>query len=151
MKKIITLTLLFIGLLSFAQPPRNSKMRDRIKAQKTAFITEKLELTSDEAQKFWPIYNTYEEMTRKIKADYFKPIRKQMRQNSDISDAKANKFLNQMTEGEDKMHQAKQKLVNDLKTVITSKKIIRLKAAEDEFNKKLLERLRSFREKRNKK
>ena len=38
--------------------------------------------------------------------------------------------------------------MNDLKKVISAEKIIRLKAAEDAFNKKLLERLREFRDKR---
>ena len=27
---------------------------------KNAFITQKLQLTTDEAQKFWPVYNQYE-------------------------------------------------------------------------------------------
>lgn len=150
MKKRITLTLLFIGLLSFAQPPRDGKMRDRIKAQKVAYITEKLELTTEESQKFWPIYNRFEETTRNIKNEYFKPIKKQMRQGADVSDAQANASLEQLIIGEDKIHQAKQKLLNDLKSAIPARKIIKLKPVEDAFNRELLQKLKKFRENRKK-
>ena len=33
--------------------------RDNIEALHTAFITEKLNLSRDESQKFWPVYNDY--------------------------------------------------------------------------------------------
>ncbi|MFD1064215.1 sensor of ECF-type sigma factor [Winogradskyella litorisediminis] len=150
MKKIITITLLFIGLISFAQPQRNGQMRDKIKAQKVAFITEKLELTTDEAEKFWPIYNAFEESTYRIKREFFIPIRKQMRKNADISDAQANSFLDEVIKGENQIHRAKQKLLIDLKTAIPARKIIKLKGVEDEFNRELLQKLRDYRAKRKK-
>ncbi|SHH42546.1 hypothetical protein [Winogradskyella jejuensis] len=148
MKQIITLLLIFTGLLSLAQLPQDGKMRDKIKAQKVAFITEKLELSTDEAQKFWPIYNQFEESSNKIKSDYFRPIMRKMRRNQDVSDSEASSFLEQMIEGENKMHQAKQKLLKDLKSAIPAKKIIRLKVVEDQFNRQLLERLKKLRGKR---
>lgn len=147
MKHTITLILIFIGLLSFSQPPRDGKMRDKIKTQKVAFITEQLELTTTEAQKFWPIYNQFEKTSRAIKSEYFRPIRKQMRANSNISDAESNKLLEQVITGENKMHLAKQKFITDLKTAIPAKKIIKLKAVEEAFNRKLLGKLRNRRDK----
>ena len=57
-KKLIPILILFISVSAFAQ--RGEKMNERIKAQKIAFITEKLSLTSEEAQEFWPIYNEIE-------------------------------------------------------------------------------------------
>lgn len=150
MKKTITLIVLFIGLLSFSQSSKKGKMRDQIKAQKVAFITEKLELTTEESQKFWPIYNKFEATTRSIKNEYFRPVKKQMRQNADVSDAQANSFLEQVIIGEDKIHQAKQKLLNDLKTAIPARKIIKLKPVEDAFNRELLQKLKKFRENRKK-
>ncbi|WP_299114493.1 sensor of ECF-type sigma factor [uncultured Winogradskyella sp.] len=150
MKQIITLLLIFAGLSSFAQPPQDGKMRDKIKAQKVAFITEKLELTTDEAQKFWPIYNQFDDTSNKIKSDYFRPIMRKMRRNQDVSDSEANSFLEQIIEGENRMHQAKQKLLKDLKSAIPSKKIIRLKVVEDQFNKYLIKQLDKFRKNRKK-
>lgn len=47
-----------------AQPPRHS---ERIEALKVAFFTQQLKLTAEEAQKFWPVYNSYMEEIRKAK------------------------------------------------------------------------------------
>ncbi|MEB8347550.1 hypothetical protein OO010_15985, partial [Flavobacteriaceae bacterium KMM 6898] len=57
-KNIATLVLLLlITVVSFAQDRPD---REKIKALKVAFITERLDLSSKEAQLFWPIYNEHE-------------------------------------------------------------------------------------------
>ncbi|MEP6948823.1 MAG: hypothetical protein ABI863_06100 [Ginsengibacter sp.] len=62
MKKYI-LILLFVvfGCASGvnAQDPVDTRA-EKIQSLKIAFITQKLQLTSDEAEKFWPIYNQYD-------------------------------------------------------------------------------------------
>ncbi|HEX6916081.1 MAG TPA: hypothetical protein VF145_12620 [Chitinophagaceae bacterium] len=57
MKKTILFLAIFTGLgyICTAQPPNG----ERIEAIKTAYITKELNLTSAEAQKFWPVYNEY--------------------------------------------------------------------------------------------
>ncbi len=143
MKQLIPLIICFFSITAFAQP--DGKMKERIKAQKIAFITERLNLTPDEAQKFWPIYNAFDETANKIRMEDLRDIKKEMRSNKDMSDAEADALLAKLLAAEEKMHNAKTTLVNDLKSVIPSRKIILLKAGEDEFNRKLLERLREFR------
>ena len=73
MKKIILL-LLLIG--TFNATAQDFKNRERIKALKVAFITERLELTSTEAQQFWPIYNTFEDNTNKLRRENYENRRK---------------------------------------------------------------------------
>lgn len=148
MKKLIPIVTLFVCLSSFAQ--RSEKMKERIKTQKIAFITDKLDLSSEEAQVFWPIYNAYENTTEQIKSVDLREIKQKMHQNPNLSDKEASQLLDQLISAENKMHNAKLKLVTDLKKVIPPLKIIKLKGAEEAFNKKLLERLRDFREKRKK-
>lgn len=65
-KLIATLTLcIFMQGLSIAQPtvqgagPAMAKGKERIKALHAAYITEALNLTEDESQKFWPIHREY--------------------------------------------------------------------------------------------
>jgi len=130
---------------SFAQ--KGERMQERIKAQKIAFITEKLNLTPQEAQQFWPIYNKFEETAQSVKNKDLREIKNKMR-SGELSDREANALLDRLTEADTKMHNAKLTLVKDLRNVISAEKIIRLKAAEDEFNRKLLERLEQFRRKR---
>ena len=57
MKKIILFLILVIGVSYFcsAQPARGEKLE----AIKVAYITKELNLTSSEAEKFWPVYNEY--------------------------------------------------------------------------------------------
>ncbi|MES2848847.1 MAG: hypothetical protein V4685_07300 [Bacteroidota bacterium] len=51
-----------------ATPEVSEKKQQDIEALKAAFITKELDLTPDEAQKFWPVYNQYEkEMEAVIK------------------------------------------------------------------------------------
>lgn len=58
MKKIFTLIIFsfLFHLYGFSQPQREG---ERLEALKIAYLTKKLNLTTDEAQKFWPAYNQY--------------------------------------------------------------------------------------------
>ena len=145
MKRLIPILILLASFTGFAQ--RGGEIQEKIKAQKIAFITDKLELTSEEAQQFWPIYNEFEAKVEKIKSEDLRPLKREMRQGN-VSDKRAGEILEKLLEAETEMHNAKLELVEDLKTVISAKKIIMLKVAEDQFNQKLLDRLKEFRERR---
>ena len=72
MKKLYLL-MAFAGITFFAGAqetlPTEKKQQD-IEALKVAFISKELELTPDEAQKFWPVYNQYaKELRSTIKDD----------------------------------------------------------------------------------
>ena len=59
-KKTHIFTLIFALLISIQLFSQQRGSSEKIKALKVSFITEKLELTSNEASKFWPIYNKFE-------------------------------------------------------------------------------------------
>jgi len=72
MKKAITIiTLLVLATTVFAQQDtsradrmkgkNDPQTRERIKAARAAYLTERLELTSAEAEKFWPVYREFAE------------------------------------------------------------------------------------------
>jgi hypothetical protein len=148
MKRLIPIVIMLISISTFAQ--NRGKMKERIKAQKIAFITEKLNLTSNEAEKFWPVYNAFEASIDAIKSKDLRAVKMEMRNGEDVSDQRAKELLEKLMTAEKDMHTTKLKLVNDLKKVISAKKIIQLKATEDQFNRKLLERFREMKEKRSK-
>jgi hypothetical protein len=64
MKKLILISILsiFAFTVMFAQERRgpSPEMLEKIKAEKISFFTSKLDLTSAEAQAFWPVYNEFE-------------------------------------------------------------------------------------------
>lgn len=134
---ILTLLMLTLAFSTFAQNPERA---ERIKALKVAFITEKLSLTETEAQKFWPIYNKFEDANNKIRRD-----NRAERSEYDftaISDADADKLLNTMMNTEREKYELRKQLMDDLKKVLPSKKLIRLHWTEDQFNRKLFEEMR---------
>lgn len=67
------LLIMIISFTSFAslqaQEYNREKRTEKIQALKIAFITQKLDLTADEAQRFWPVYNRYETEIRQVMTD----------------------------------------------------------------------------------
>ena len=151
MKRLLSILLFLITVSVFAQQKRNDR-HSKLKALKVAFITDKLDLSEQEAQKFWPIYNVFHQNTTKIKYQEIREIRRELRNNMEtLSDEKANKFLNRFIDAENKLHNEKALLIEKLRRVISAKKIILLKFAEEDFNKKILEQYKKRREQRMKK
>ncbi|WP_353779497.1 sensor of ECF-type sigma factor [Winogradskyella sp. 3972H.M.0a.05] len=145
-KLIIPILIMFMSIGVYAQPGGH-KMREKVRAQKVAFITQRLNLSVEEAQQFWPIYNAYEDKVANTRKNDLKGVRQAMR-NGDLSEAEAQKILDQFMAVEDKLHEAKKQLVSDLKNVIPPQKIIQLKVTEEAFNKELLNKLREMRKQR---
>ena len=144
-KLIIPILILLISLSAWSQQPSG----ERIKAMKVAHITKKLDLSSQEAEKFWPVYNAFDEKTSKLRNTDLRNIKREIRtNNNNLSDAQAERLLTRLMSVENDLHKARVTLVNDLRRVISAEKIIRLKAAEDEFNKILLQKLKEFRQRR---
>ena len=67
MKKILLLTgIMILTVTAYCQPDRNIQDRkEQIKAQKVAYLTNRLQLTPREAEIFWPLYNEYEQKIEK--------------------------------------------------------------------------------------
>lgn len=148
MKNIITLLLLLLSISFYAQGKKMSErkvqIKEKIYALKVAFITNELSLTSSEAEKFWPIYNSFEDKQFDLKHQKSISFIKKMDDEtlSKMSDKEALTVLTQMEASEDEVFQLRKKLIVSLKSILSPVKIIKLKKAEDEFNKKLLQQYR---------
>jgi len=69
MKKKFTLILvLFINnyYFCFSQPPQDIKRADSVQIE---YLTKELELTPDESEKLWPVYNSYKNEIRNIRKE----------------------------------------------------------------------------------
>lgn len=139
MKKLTYIILfLFISINTFGQ--RN----DKIKALKISFFSEELNLSEKEAEQFWPIYNAYYSKTSKIKRQDIRIIRKEIKENKDaLSDEQAKELLNRLVTAISSLHEEESKLIDKLQNVLSSKKILLLKIAEEDFKRKILEQYRN--------
>jgi Spy/CpxP family protein refolding chaperone len=148
--KIITLLFFFISLASFAQQgkirERMQQKKEQVKSMKIAFITSELNLTPDEAAKFWPLFNEFEEKQREIRQEKIKNYIDRSQNADKLSEKEALALLNQMESAEDELYQLRKKFIANLKGVLPASKIVKLKKAEEEFSKKLLQQ---YRDKRN--
>jgi len=145
MKRLI-LPLLLLMLCFSGWSQNRKENQERIKAQKVAFITERLDLSPKEAQEFWPVYNAFEDKVNSMRRNDLKEVREAMKRGN-LSKDEAQKILNQFMAVEDKMHAAKKQLVSDLADILPPQKIIQLKVSEDEFNRRLMKMLEERRNK----
>lgn len=118
--------------------------KEKIKALKIAYITKDLNLSSSEAEKFWPVYNSFDEKQFDLRMVKMRKIRQELKSKpiENFSDAEANALLNQIDNLEEDSYQNKKKLISDLRKIISPVKILKLKQAEDDFNKSLLKQYR---------
>ena len=139
MKKIFLLVLFFGSTVHF-MVAQNDK-HENLKALKTAFITQELDLSPKEAEKFWPIYNGYDEKIHEIKVIKYREGKNRINQRGGfdaLTEKEADEFLTALIKNEEDELKAKKELFKQLKNVVSSKKIVQLEKAEHDFNRKLL-------------
>ncbi len=144
-KILFPIIFLLVTSLSFSQGFKEK--REKVKALKVAYITEQLELTTDEAQKFWPIYNAFDENQSELRHEKMRAILDRFKPGNveKLSEKDASNSLAQMEKLEEDLFNLKKKFIKDLQSVISAKKIIKLKKAEEDFNRELLKQMREKR------
>jgi Spy/CpxP family protein refolding chaperone len=143
-KTILPVLLFFVSFTFFAQGERMKEKKEQIKALKVAFFTTELDLTTSEAERFWPVYNTYDDKQFEIRHKKMKAFMYRMDNDAldKMSEKEASTLLSLLSNSEEDLFLLRKKLNNDLKEILPSVKIIKLKKAEDNFNRKLLHQYR---------
>ena len=147
-RNILSLILILTSMISFAQNGRLMKQKkEQVKSLKVAFITSELDLTVDESAKFWPLYNAFDEKQSEIRRTKMKSYLDRMDSENfeNVSEKEAATLLSQMESSEEELHQLRKKFIGSLKSVIPAVKILKLKKAEEDFNRKLLQQYRNKR------
>jgi len=116
------------------------EQREKIEALKVSFLTDKMNLTPEEAQKFWPVYNKYKEEMKALRQDKreAKPDGEPKSMDA-MSDAEINQLIEQKFIFEQKELDLKKKYLAEYKKVLPVKKVAALYRAEDDFKKHLLQ------------
>lgn len=118
-------------------------MGERLKAIRAEVYTRVLNLTSDEAQNFWPIFNEYVESKENLQ--------KQLKPEAELdgmSDAEVEEYVKKYFEVRQKEFDLEKDLVQKLRKVLPIRKIAKLPRAEREFRETLLKRLQEARQNR---
>lgn len=144
MKRI--LLMLSVLILAFsnagAQEKGKKDWQDRWKAEKIAYLTDAMELTSSEAEKFWPIYNKCEcEKKDSFKAmvNAYKALDEAI--NAGKDEKEINNLLDKYLEAQDSGKDIERKYVAEYRKVLPSKKVAKLYIAEESFRRQQIHRL----------
>lgn len=136
----LVLILLTIGVIVKAQPPGDKK--EKIEAIKVGYITKQLELTSDEAKVFWPVYNQFDaemEVIRKSRATEMMGAKINF---DEMSDADVAKLIDNEMANQQKELDIRKKYNVEFKKVLPVKKVAKFWVAEQKFKLYLLEQLK---------
>lgn len=127
---------LLIGNLAFAQPGQTP--REKIKALKVAFISNRLQLTSQEAEGFWPVYNEMQDKMGSINQQ----LRQLLKQARDgyytMSDADMEKLLEKGFDLKQQQLDVEKLYYQKFKKVLPIKKIALLNKVERDFKMEVL-------------
>lgn len=137
-KYIIMIMVLLISTISQAQKPG----KERIEAMKIGFITKRLSLTAEEAQRFWPVYNRFVDEQEKLRKSTKANLIEELADPSALSDAEAEKALQEMLQFKSNEAELIRKYTNEFKKVISVQKVVMLFKAELEFKRELLKQLK---------
>jgi len=151
MKKIthiLIILFLFAGFSITAQDKKGS--HDKIKALKVAYLTEQLELSPDEAAKFWPIYNKYDKKLMELRFSEGIRIKNEVKELGGVdalNDKQAKEITKDFLALDETTHETMTEFSKELLKVLSYKKFLKLKEAENDFKRKLIKRLRGERKK----
>ena len=147
MKKILMTLLLAQAIIGFSQPPGGDGMppheerKEKIKAHKIAFISTELDLTPEEAEKFWPVYNQFDAELEKLREEKFQAIRK-LRKLDEVTDEEAYTLTKKIFEIEEKESAVRMKYLDKFAEVLDKKKAAKVFIAEQKFKRELLRKIK---------
>ncbi|MGE5107018.1 MAG: hypothetical protein ACM3H8_05710 [Sphingobacteriales bacterium] len=124
MKKYLLITFFFVAGLTQLKAQDDPEENSKIEALKIAFISKKLDLTPDEAQKFWPVYNQYFKEMRQV-------IKDRKGDDGDVIDE------------EQKVIDIRKKYREQFTKIIGQPRMNRLFNAERDFRKILINRIKN--------
>ena len=127
--KLITIIALplFIGFNAIGQTttPTSSngtKRSEKVDALKDAFITKQVDLTPDEAQKFWPVYNQYQKETEALNQSRLANVNYMKPDIDNMSDVDINKMIQNELNYEQQQLDIRKKYVAQFEKVLSVKK-----------------------------
>ena len=134
--------LALFSMTAMAQPKGN--WQERIKSEKIAFITTELELTPEEAQVFWPVYNQIEKKTQDsqqaVKTTYRALI--EALKSDTATEKEIDKLLDEYLAAKLALKNIGKDDVTKFRKVLPGKKVAKLYVAEENFRRNHLRNMK---------
>jgi hypothetical protein len=148
MKKTGWLLLIMSVLIGFRLNAQNPNM-ERLNNYKIGFFTKKLNLTSSEAEKFWPVYNEYQKQKNDIQLEKILLIRNFNQNESTLSDKQISEIGDKLIAAISKESDLAVTFHDKLKEVLPPAKVIKYYQAENQYKAQLINELQGAKQQRN--
>ncbi|MBF4985943.1 hypothetical protein FNJ87_16955, partial [Nonlabens mediterrranea] len=133
MKKYILIIAVLISTIGMAQGSEGDRdnhrrmNKEKIEALAVAYITEQLELTPDEASKFWPVFNKMREKRHELERKKKALIREMEAKIESLSDSEASKYVSKITDLDNQIHASSYEQNNaEIIKIIGAKRFLKL-------------------------
>ncbi len=145
----LALILIFNAGAMNAQKDDSTKVnrKEKIESLKRAYITDELDLTTAEAEKFWPIYNAHDKKQEAIKGD-LRETNKKLKTGTQ-TDKETLAAIDVMTQKRKEAADLDGQFMKECIPVIGSAKVAKLAGLEREFQKEMMQQLKSRRKEGN--
>jgi hypothetical protein len=147
MKRGIFILAALIILLTAGVSAQNPN-RERLESYKIAFFTQRLNLTPTEAEKFWPLYNQYQEKKIKIQQERMLLNKKFNQETTTLSDEEMTVMGDKIVELEILEAELSMTFHKHIKAVLPPAKVLRFYQAENQYKMQLLNQLQDRRQER---
>jgi hypothetical protein len=138
---LLLVALLMISSIGFAQ----GRKLEKIQTLKVAFITDKIDLTSAQAERFWPVYHKYENDVRDLRRSY---LTQNETKTKGFSREEAQRYIDDNLDYQEAVIALKRRYKDEFLKIISAKQLSDLYAAEHEFKQMLIQKLRERRARR---
>lgn len=146
---MIVFVLMMIGCSAWAQddlPERRQdpKAQERIQSLRIAYITEKLGLTTEQAEKFWPIYREFSQERKKLGEELRQAQRQIDPKNPDSK--KQQELLDLGLRLKERELKLEKDYSGRLREVISAQQMLTLRKAEGDFRNMLMQQIQQRRD-----
>ena len=131
MRNLLLYLLLFLlAVPVYAQKEGDpSYDKEKLERAKVAFITKRLDLTADQSEKFWPLYNQFNENKKKL----MKEMHDQLKDGEQLSNQQAAALIDRKFELEQKILDMEKAFQKKIITVISPLQALKLDNVNKDF------------------
>jgi len=145
MKKILFLLLIILTFPVIRTEAQNSNL-EKLNNYKIGFFTKKINLTSTEAEKFWPAYNDFQSQRNKIQLEKLSINRDFNLNENSLSDSQLEEMGDKYVDCLVRESNLEVTFHQKLKELLPPAKVIRYYQAENQYKLQLLNELQNVRQ-----
>lgn len=145
MKRIMIICLALFSIMAARVTAQNDNI-EKLNAYKIAFFTKKLNLTSQEAEKFWPVYNDYQNQKNRLQVEKTSLLRLFNMGEATLSDREVNEMGEKYCAVLVQESALAVNLHKKLQEILPPKKVLKVYQTENQYRIQLLNELQDRRQ-----